>query len=683
MFKVDDRNYASDLELAARAGSFVKQIAFDVSTKRATLDEKWLQYYRIYRTVFDLRYYQGSIEVYDPQLRKNVEFYVTRLKKALFPTDDLFEVEPVTPDAEDYADVVGEHLKWQIEKRIHLKEKISRFLRQLVIYGWSPIKCVWEHEEKEVVGLTKIEKVIKQRTYDVMGKASLQPTGEVRTEIIEEQKSLVVKNNPTFDVCDVFDTYVYPPTANSIEEAYGVFEVFRVPLEEVKQKETDGYYINTDNVSTNTSSDLWEWKRVSRLGIDGQTAPTELKDIPYATLCEYWGKFNFGTEETPNWKEAVITTTNSFQVLQVRKNPFYDQRKPYLVARMSELQNEFYPDGLIAPLASLQYYANDLLAQTFDSLSYTLNPIVKYDPGRVVNLSTIAFAPGAMWALTDPTAAVLESPRDVSNHGFNAINQVKQIIESYPGLANIPMTGRKAATHITAIQQEYSLPIMDLAENIEEQVFSPWLGMAYIRNQQFLTEDEIFLVTGKKGVKFWQTLSPEMLIGDFNFFWRGANQATNIHVRARQMMEFVNMAAPVAPLIQQSGSQIDWGYVMKRIWKEGLGLDGEDKVLKTAELDRSIDPETENMLLSVGKYIPTAPQDNHQQHIQIHEPLASAGDEYTRKAAMRHLTEHQMAMQQQQMAMRQSATQQPAGQDEDSQPGEQDLEAQQPPNPGT
>jgi len=684
-YKIDDANHATDSELSERASGFVKQITFDVYSKRASLDEKWLAYYRIYRAVFDVKYYQGSVDVFDPQLRKNVEFYVSRLKKALFPTDDLFEVEPVSPDSDEDADVVAEHLKWQIEKKVRIKGKVSRFLRQLVMYGWSPIKCVWEKETRNLVGLTKIQEVIKKYVYDELGRKTLRETGEVRVKFVEEEKQVAIKNNPTFDICDVFDTYVYPPTANSIEEAYGVLEIFRLPLDDVKRKGEEGYYDNTENLRASSSDDIFQWKHEARLEIDGQTATTEIPKIPYVTLIEYWGWFDFGTEDKPEVRQAVITLTNSFQVLQIRRNPFYDQQKPYLAARMTEVQNEFYPDGLIAPLASLQYYINDLMAQTFDSLSYTLNPIVKYDPGRVVNLNTIAFAPGAMWALTDPSAAVLESPRDVSGFGFQAINQVKQIVETYPGVANIPTTGRKAATHITAIQQEYSLPIMDLAENVEEHVFSPWLKMAYTRNQQFLTEEEIFLVAGKKGVKSWKSLSPEMLVGDYLFNWRGANQATNIHVRARQMMEFWNMALPALPAIQQSGASINFSYLLKRIWKEGLGLDGEDKIIQDQELERSIDAQTENMLLAVGKYLPTSSQDNHEEHLQIHQELLSTDDEYARKVTMRHVEEHQFKLQQQKQAMQSMAVSQRGGSTDNTgapaQPGEEDLEAIQPPNP--
>src|SRR3972149_5001543 len=129
-FKIDDTNFVGT-EIENRAKSFLSSIAPEIHSKRETLNAKMLEYYNIYRTVFDVRYYNGSIEVYDPQLRKNVEFYVSRLKKALFPTDDVFEIEPVTPDSDEFRAPIKAHMKWQIEKKIQVNTKISRFLRQL------------------------------------------------------------------------------------------------------------------------------------------------------------------------------------------------------------------------------------------------------------------------------------------------------------------------------------------------------------------------------------------------------------------------------------------------------------------------------------------------------------------------------------------------------------------------
>lgn len=597
----------------------------------------------------------------------------------------MFEVQPVSNENDDESAVIQAHMKWQIDKKIQLKVKISRFLRQVVTYGWAPVKCVWETETRKIYGQEIVEEVVKKYVHDpITNKKMLVPVGTRKT-LVETEKDIIVKNNPTFDPVDIFHFYLYPYTANSMDEVYGTFEIFRQSIVELKHEEEKGLYLNTNQVTGDAGSSPFRWPDDVRFATQELTADN-LKNIPYMTGIEYWGWFDWSKEgDLSDVKQTVITMSESGTVLQLRKNPFYDQEIPYLMARFTELENEVYSDGLIAPNASLSYFLNDVYAQTFDTIAYTLNPIVKYNPGSVVNLNSLVFAPGAMWALLDPNDAVLDRPPDVSQVGFMAANQIKALIEEAPGTQNIPMTGRKAATHISAIQQEYSLPIMDLAENIEQSVLSPWLYKVYKRNQQFLNENEVFLVTGKNGVKNFQKMSPEMLVGDYQFFWRGSNEATNIHVKSRQMTEFINAAAPYVEAMRAQGAELDFAYIFKRIWREALGLDGEDRLIKQVETDTSIDPQTENMLLSLGKYIPVSRNDNHEQHLQVHEPLISSGDEYTIKSVMRHYQEHQFKMQQMQQSMQKQQTQQSgqdqSGQEEESLPGEQDLEGQQPVNP--
>ena len=86
VFKIDDTNFANDTKLRERALSFINKVGRETRSNRETLNEKYMQYYNIFRLVFDTRFYNGEAEVYIPQVRKNIEQYVTRLKRALFPT---------------------------------------------------------------------------------------------------------------------------------------------------------------------------------------------------------------------------------------------------------------------------------------------------------------------------------------------------------------------------------------------------------------------------------------------------------------------------------------------------------------------------------------------------------------------------------------------------------------------
>lgn len=683
-FLIDPYNYAKDPAIAARALEWVKNVSEHVFQDREALNQKYLQFYNIYRAKFDIRYYNGTCQVYIPQVRKNVEFYVARLKQALFPTDDVFEVEPVSPEEEESADIIRLFLKYQLDKKVKIKLHLPKFLRQLVMYGWSVVKVVWEREEKKVVGLSKKTIPVTTKQFNAQtGKTEEVPTGQQTVKIYEEEKELLLKNNPTFDVRDVFGFYIYPSTANSIQEAYGVIDLTKQTAYKLRQRAKNGDYENVEellNLKPDPSAEFC-WTKASRSQIDGLSTSEDLDEIPIYTLVEYAGKFNLGTEEEPDEHEVIITTGQNKVCLQVRKNQAYDQESPYLQARMTELIDEAYPTGLIEPLASMQYYINDIFSQNHDSVSYSLNPIVKYDPGRVININSIVFAPGAMWALSDPDAVKFDRAPDVSATAMNMMNTVKALIEEYPGVQNIPMTGRKAATHIAAIQEEFSLPIADLSENIEEQVMSPLLKKYHMLNQQYISDEEVFYVTGKSGIKEWKRLSPEQLVGDYHFYWRGSNQASNLHVKNRQMMEFLNVAMPAIPYLQSQGKQLNVDYVLERIWKDGFALDGLDKLFTEGMEDEvPVDPNQENILLSVGKFVPISAGEDDQAHIQIHQPLLQHPDPYVRKAVTKHIMMHSFRLQQMQqmMTMGKGTPSNIQSEGAGEVPGERDLEGLQP-----
>lgn len=684
-FIIDDKNYADDQELCGRALDWLKKVSTEVVTHRGTLDMRYMQFYNIYRCNFDIRFYEGVSQVYIPELRKHVEQYVAKLKKALFPTEDLLDAEPTVPEMADESEVVDSLMTWQITKKIKLEHKLDRWLRQLIMYGWAPAKCVWEHEDKEIFGMEREQIPVYEMKLDpISGQRIKTPTGKMKTRLVQKKKTIVTKNNPTFVPIDVFAWYMYPVTCNDISEAFGTLEVSHQDEWYLKERGRKGDYLNTDRISKELSAEtgespsgLWSWAREQRLASDGLSTIALKKDIPDYTVVEYWGKFNWAkSSEDPDYRDTVITTVNNKLVLQIRVNPFYDQEIPYVMARMHDLQNESYPSGLFEPLASLQYYLNDTANQTFDSLLYTLNPIVKYNPNQIANINSIAFAPGAMWALNDMAAVEFERPVDVSPAGFNAVGQVKNIMEEYPGMQNIPLLGRKAATHIQAIEEQYSLPIISLASKIEAGALDPWLKMAYRRNQQFLSDDEVFLVTGKRGVKYWQRVGPEMLVGDYNFYWKGSSQSTQIHVKTQQKMQFLQIALPCQQLLAAEGVKLGVSRILRSIWTEGLGFDGGDLVLENVISDQGIDPVIEDHLMNLGKYIHVSELDDHKAHLQQHSQDIQQMNPYSQKLAQRHMQEHQLTMQQAQMAgqpgpqMQQPGNDQGGGQGGTSQVGE-------------
>ena len=57
------------------------------------------------------------------------------------------------------------------------------------MYGWVPVKCVWEEERKMVIGLEKEQQPIMRRVKDpITGESILEPTGKTRTRIFQDPK---------------------------------------------------------------------------------------------------------------------------------------------------------------------------------------------------------------------------------------------------------------------------------------------------------------------------------------------------------------------------------------------------------------------------------------------------------------------------------------------------------------
>ncbi len=642
------KNYATNEKISKRALNHVLSIYRKTVDARSDMDSRMRQFYNIWNTLFDIRYYEGRSQVYSPQLRKNVEFAVRNTRRNLFPTDDYFTIDSPDDEEETQSGKVKRFLRWQQVNKISLKRYVTPFLRQLFIYGWSPVKVVWLEQFKKIF---THEKQMIEYNETITDPVTRQKYSFPKQEeaIVQIKKDIPVKQNPTFLPIDVFGFYIYPWTLWDAQDAYACMEEISLTEEQLQLGEENGAYDNIDKVkklesNVSTKQVHSKKKRMADLGVSDEI----VKEAKEAYGIEYWGKFDL----FDNGKEidCLITIMEEKEVIQVRQNPHYDQEPAYLVGKLDELVGDFYAQGLISPLQTLQYFLNDTTNQMNDALTYTLMPIVKYNPGMLHKNSKLILAPGAMWALNDAVqGAVFDRPPDVSQSGLISVNNTKNEIDSYPGFERIPTTGRRPATQVQALQEERGINILDWSENLEAQVMAPFLRKQFMLNQQFLDDEVWFKVLGQKPEK----IAPEDLVGNYHFYWLGANQTQNLIVKSRQMIEALNIALAIPP---SPIEQPDYWYIFKRIWKEGLGLDGDDKVVKQIDFNATIDPIQENFILMIGKQLPVNALDEDQKHMQIHSQLFNLPDlpEASKNVIETHLKMHMNKVMGLQMMQQQS-----------------------------
>lgn len=636
------KNYATNIETAKRAVEHVRNIWYKAVDARGDMDSRMRQYYNIWNTLFDIRYYEGRSQVYSPQLRKNVEFAVRNTRRNLFPTDDYFTIDSPDDEEGSQAAKIKRFLRWQQTNKINLKRYVTPFLRQLFIYGWSPVKVVWLEQYKKIYAHERQLIETSETVTDPITGLKVKIPGQEEV-IAQVEKEIPVKQHPSFYPVDVFGFYIYPWTVWDAADAYCCMEEINLTKEQLKTGQDQKVYKNIDNVlktdsQVSTKRIHSKKKRIADLGINDES----IKEASEWSGVEYWGKFDLldNGEEI----DCLITIMEDEHCIQVRQNPHYDQEPAYLVGKLDELVGDFYAKGLIEPLQTLQYHLNDTTNQIHDALTYSLMPIVKYVPGMLHKNSKLTLAPGAMWALNDVQGAVFDRPPDIAQSGLITIQNTKQEIDSYPGFERTPTTGRRPATQIQAIQEERGINILDWSENLEVQVMAPFLRKQFMLNQQFLDDEVWFKVLGQEPEK----LSPEDLVGNYHYYWLGANQTQNLIVKSRQMIEALNIALAIPPSPLEMP---DYWYIFKRIWKEGLGLDGEDKLVKEIDITAMLDPNQENIILLMGKQLPVNELDNDQEHLQTHSQIFNIPDlpESSGNVAKMHMKMHQNKLMKMQM----------------------------------
>jgi len=605
-------NYAEDTEIANRAVNYVKKMWDQCTQDRSTLDERYINFLKIWKTEIDITYYDGFTQIFVPQLRKNIEFAVRNLRRNLFPTDDYFSVEPVDTPETEAAEKLKRFIYWQLMNKVMLKRYVTPFLRQLCMYGWSPVKVVWERQKKKVYTHEK-ETVPKYEMVmnNVTGLKERQYAG-TDTIIKQVEREIYVADNPTFLPVDIFSFYMWPVTAWDIDkDAHCTMEELSLGKSDLKSMEREGRYANVDKATRTMPKDDRADRRVTKekRAQDAGISTNSDSMVPVWRPVEYWGKFDlFGDG---NDIDCLITVDrNSNTALEVRQNPHYDQSPAYVVAKMDELIGEFYAYGLIQPLETLQYLLNDTTKQMNDVMLFSLSPIVAYDDGGILNSNKLQIAPGNKWPIHPNDVAFLKPP-DVSQSAVMTVQNTADMIDNFPGFEKIPTTGRRPATQVSAMQQDRGITILDWSENIECMVMNKFLKKCYMLNQQFLDDEVAFKVMGKD----LERMSPEELIGDYHFYWMGANNTQNMIVKSQQMLNGLEIMTKIPSTMEEQG---DPWYVFKEWWKKGLGLDNADRITKKIDLTEQLNPQQENYILALGKQLPVNPMDNDEEHIQWH-----------------------------------------------------------------
>lgn len=618
--------YAEDLDKIAKA----VEKGFIDQQKRTQMQ---MDYWDVYDCELNgNQNYSGISETYLPFVHDAIEARVTRFTNQVFPSNQRY-IEVITEDGEPpYAEMaLAESYIRNAKMRT---EVIPATLRNGDVEGQYNLYCTWSSSARHVTE-REVDESLPGHEMDSF-------TDEV---ILDEY--------PVIEVLADCDVMVWPQTANSIREALhkggGVAITRRWSKDQIERLARHGDIVK--DLSESITAEM-------TAQATGKGKNMEKKHVD-ATGIKSKGKFYLAREVWHTLKvdgERRITRSyfgesdETNALLGTKLNPFWCDKVPVFSAPLTKIGGSFKGKSKVSNgVDTLQYAANDVINQAFDSATLSLNPIVGVNAESVPKNASLMLAPGAVWERDKPDDIQFMQFPKLYEIGLEISAAIKAQIQQSLGVnpSMIPMSsagGKSKKPSQSEIANEQAVDVLttsDVVSVLEESILTPLIEFMVELDMQFRDEEALVPTYGMMGHKAKMERIPPFQRGKrYEYRWLGVEQARNA-ARIQQQTAAINVLRGMPPQMLP-GKKLDLSPVAEALVEAAFGPRIAPKILIDEKDMLSMDPEIENEMLSNGFSVPTSPMDDDIKHIQAHMPLANADPHGVVRV---HIMHHQTQMQ--------------------------------------
>jgi len=442
---------------------------------------------------------KGRSSVQPKLIRKQAEWRYASLAEPFLSTEDLFNISPVTYEDKQAAVQNELILNNQFNTKLGKVKLIDEYVRTAVDEGTVIVRVGWDYQEEEqevVVPDFDIVPVDDPQLALAQGQSPLQ---EIQVGSHVEKQVVVIKNQPTVEVCNYNNVIIDPTARGDLDKANFVIYMFETSMSDL---EKDGRYSNLDKISVTNASVLATPDYVT------QDASFTFADKPRKKFVayEYWGFWDI--HGTGIAKPIVATWVNDVMI-RLEENPFPDKKVPFVVAQYLPVRKSIYgePDGELLEdnqkiigavtrgiIDIMGKSANGQMGSRKDALDVTNKR--KFDKGLDYEFNGNVDPRQAFHMHTYP-----EIPRSahemiaLQNNEAEALTGVKAFHSGISGNAlGNTATGIRSALDATS-KRELGI-LRRLAEGIKE------IGRKIIAmNAVFLSEEEVVRITNEDFIK--------------------------------------------------------------------------------------------------------------------------------------------------------------------------------------
>ncbi len=476
---------------------------------------------------------KGKSTVRPKLIRKQAEWKYPALEEPFLNTEEMFRIKPRTFEDRAAAEQNELVLNYQWTTKMNKVELVGDIVRNVVDEGTVIVKTGWEVEERSVFvdaeepvygtpeqSLQMMQKLVQAGKMAPEQMQQQMQSGEpmqIGTRMAQKEETVLSKNNPTHEVCDLRNV-ILDPTANGVaEDLRFVIHEYDTDMSTLKAQEyqegaegeeSTGIYKNLDKISLDGEDGEVHYDDYDATGKNDKSN-FEFRDNPRKKLraYEYWGYWDIDGDGSV---EPIVATWIEKTLIRMEKSPFPFDGLPFSIAKYMPRKNEVYgePDGELLKenqesVGKMMRAAHDItstqaVGQEFIDEQFFAGPSQKdnYRSGK-----TVYFRHGM-----NPATAIYRSSVDpVPKAVFDMIQYYQNDAEAMTGTKSFSAgigsqslgsvaAGIRSAMDATAKRE------LSILRRLSEQLFKDLASKDIMMNQAFLPEEEVVRITNKEFV---------------------------------------------------------------------------------------------------------------------------------------------------------------------------------------
>ena len=408
----------------------------------------------------------------------------------------------------------------------------------------------------------------------------------------------------------------------------------KIPLTKVAEVE-DMYQVDASDDTSEVmgwSGSSWRRPPVAQIREIGR------EDDRVVRVTEYWGR------------DEWVQVANGERIIHDGPNPYSDKRLPFVMPKCYELEGYPWGFGLLHATKSEQEELNSWRQLIMKQAALNVKQVWAVETGvdlgpahqSELNAGDIIEVPFS--SAGKPLTQTIYDTKPLPPEAYGMEDRMRSDIQRKLAFSESMMFGQEGGKGETATKSRMAGQGTANRFRLQNAIgdFTYLREVAkffYARRQQFFKKEEIFRIIGKEGVKF-ERLTPEEIAGNFDYEPMGQTMAPNPDVRRQQLIETLAMVGSNAVYMEK----VNVDELFMELWKLSDHQWPERFVNQPPE--NQWRPETENIVLLEGEFVPVSPMHPHAQHVPVHQQAIqkAAGDPDVMTRVMDHIQKHQHFM---------------------------------------